>query len=160
MSLRRISIASALLLSLGGAVALANPNPLFPQSIAQNPGGPGQGGPGQMRLMEELNLTAEQQQRMQGIRSKYEGNISQRQQELRQAAEQLSQLMAGNASTPQIRAQHDRVQDLSQQLGDLRFESMLEMRDVLTVEQRNRFAQLMEQRRENVRNQGANRRGQ
>ncbi|HBB34034.1 MAG TPA: Spy protein [Cyanobacteria bacterium UBA8803] len=161
MLLHRVSVLSVLLLSLGGVVALANPNSNFlTPTLAQNFEGQQRPHWGKQRLMQELNLTPEQEQKLQDIRSQYKDQISQRQQVLRQATQEFASLMASNADSSQIRAKHQQVQQLRQELEDLRFESMLAMRDVLTSDQRSRFAQLMEQRREEFRNPMRQRRGQ
>lgn len=159
MSLHRISVVSGLLVAVGGAVALADPNPLFPQTVAQNLESPGRAERPHSRLMQELNLTSEQMQKMQEIRSQYQGEISQDQQALRQATLELRDLLAGTASVEEIRAKHREVQALQQQLGESRFESTLAMREVLTPSQRREFAEMMQQRQEDFRNQMRNRRG-
>lgn len=158
MQLRRVSILSVVLLSLGGAVALANQNPLFPQSVAQNAGGLGHMGRGQPKLMEQLNLTPDQKQKLQTIHSQYQDQISQRKQAVRKATQELRDLMASDASATSIRTKHQEVQGLRQQLEAVSFESTLATRDVLTLDQRKQFAQLMEQRH-NSRNHGRNETG-
>ena len=158
MFLGRIPILPVVLLSLGSAVALAIPNPLFTQSIAQNPVGQKQGVRGQPKLLDQLNLTNDQKQQLKAIHSQYKDKISQRQQTVRQANKELRDLMAGNASADQIRTKYKQVQGLRQELEDSRFESMLATREVMTPEQRTQFAQLMEQRRANNRKPMANQR--
>ncbi len=153
MSLRRISVLAVLMLSLGGAVALANPNSLLPQAIAQNeeqrrPEG------GKARLIQELNLTPEQTQQLQAIQNQYQDQVSQRQQAARQARQELLDLMAGTASEAQVREKYRQVETLKQQASQIRFDSMLAMREVLTPEQRRQFAERMENRRENFKNRG------
>lgn len=160
MLLHRISLASVLLLALGGAVAPTDRNPVFSQSLEQNPEQLRGHQQGKMQLLKELDLTSEQQQRLQAIRLQYHNEISQRQQELGQSAQDLGELMAGTASIDQIRTQHEEVQTISHQLEELRFESLLAMREVLTPQQRQRFATLMQQRRDEFRNPTENRRGQ
>ncbi|HEY9860196.1 MAG TPA: periplasmic heavy metal sensor, partial [Candidatus Obscuribacterales bacterium] len=86
--------------------------------------------------------------------------MSQRKQALRQAKQELGNLMAGNTDENTIRAKYNQVQQLEQEMANVRFESMLKMRTVLTPAQRQQFAQLMQQRRENYRNRAGNRTGQ
>jgi Spy/CpxP family protein refolding chaperone len=109
--------------------------------------------------MEQLNLTDEQKQKLQAIQTQYKDQISQRKQAVRQATQELRDLMAGNASADEIRAKHRQVQELRQQMEEVSFESMLAMREVLTPEQRSQLARLIEQRRANFRNPMENRRG-
>ena len=56
--------------------------------------------------------------------------------------------MQGNASEDQLRSKHQEIANLRQQMGNIRFESMLEMRKILTAEQRQKLAQFLQQRRQ------------
>ena len=146
MLAQKISVLSILILSLGAVVgqAQALPNTLPVQTLAQNFRGPKGRGP--QMLMEQLNLSQAQMQELEEIKQKYQEQFSQQRQELHQAQQELSELMAGTASTRQIRNKYRQVSQLRQQMGALHFESMLEMREVLTAEQRRQFAEQMQQR--------------
>lgn len=162
MLLRRVSIWSVLLLVLGGAVALAKPNSLFPKTVAQNAQnleGSRAAESGKHNWMAQLNLSQEQKQKLQAIRSQYKDQLSQRKQAVRQVTQQLRDLMTSNASLEEIRAKHQQVQGLRQQLEEVSFESMLATRDVMTLDQRKQYAQLMEQRRKDSSNPMENQRG-
>lgn len=156
MSIRRISAIAVLILTLGStAAAIAVPNPVEPQTIAQNqprnrPGGK-QGG-----MFEKLNLTADQKQKMQAVRDRYKDQISQRMQAVRQGRQELQTMMAGTATASQIRDKNRQIMGLRQQLEEVQLESMLAMRELLTAEQRSQLAQLMQQRRENAKNRMQN----
>jgi periplasmic protein CpxP/Spy len=154
MFFRRVSILSVALLTLVGAVALAKPNSLFPQTFAQNPALLPQK-QRQPKLMDQLNLNPDQKQKLKAIHQQYKDKISQKKQAVRQANQELRDLMAGTATVEQVRTKHDQVQGLRQDLEKLSFESMLATREVLTVEQRLQFAQLME-RRQKPNNQRVN----
>ena len=154
MLLRRVSILAALMLVLGGTAAYAVPDPLLNQTVAQRPGGQRErGGPrsGGARLMEELNLSTDQRQEIEEIRNEYQDRLQGRGQELRQAQEQLRELMLSIASDGDLRGQHNRILDLRQDMAELHFEQMLEIRGVLTDEQRREFLQLMQERRQQMR---------
>lgn len=159
MLLRRVSVWSAILLSLAGIVALAKPNSLNPQ-ITHNLVGQKLHSQGRQFSMEELNLTQEQKQQLQAIQQQYKGQMNQQRQKLLQSQQELTNLMAGTASQSQIRDKYRQVDALRQQMGELNLESMLAMREVLTLEQRKRFAQLMQHRKGKYRNPIENRRGQ
>ena len=140
MFARRLSVLSVLILALSGTatIALAEPNPLPPQTIAQR--GPGPRGPrGPQGAIQELNLSDQQLQDLENIRLKYQDEMNERRQVLIEAQQELNDMMSGEASVGQIRNQYRQVAQLGQQLGDLRFESMIEMREVLTPEQRRQF---------------------
>ncbi len=155
MSLRRVSVMFALMLSLGSAVALA-PNSLLPQAIAQNT--EEQRRPNRYQAkFQELNLTPEQTQQIQTIENQYEAQIAQRKQAVRQAKQELVDLMAGTASESQVRQKYRQVEALQQQVADIRFDSMLAMREVLTPEQRRQFAEGMQNRRQNSQRREMNR---
>lgn len=154
MFLRRASILSVALITLGGAVALAKPNPFFSQTFAQNPT-TSQPKQRQPKLMDQLNLNPNQKQKLKAIHEQYKDKISQNKQAVRQANKELRDLLASTATVDQIRSKHDQVQGLRQDLEKLTFASMLETREVLTPEQRVQFAQLME-RRQNTSNRRNN----
>ncbi|NET05074.1 MAG: Spy/CpxP family protein refolding chaperone [Merismopedia sp. SIO2A8] len=158
MLLSRISVVSVLLLSLGSVVALGDPSPLLSQSLVQNPESLQPRLRGQPKLMEELNFTEEQKQELQAIHYRHKDEISAQQQELIQARQDLRQLLSSPSSTDEsLRAKHQKIQQLQQQLGDLRFESMLAMRAIMTIEQRSRFSELMQERRQSSRERLPNR---
>ena len=153
MSMRRIS-AIALMLTLGTtAAATAAPSPVQPETIAQNqkpnrPAGKAGG------MFDQLNLSAEQKQKMQGVRDRYKEQVSQRMQAVRQARQELETMMSSStANVTQMRDKHRQIMGLRQQLEEVQFESTLAMREVLTPEQRNQLSQMMQQRREAAKTQ-------
>lgn len=156
MSIRRISALAVLMLTLGSTTAsIAVPNPIEPQTVAQNqrPNRPGgkEGG-----MFEKLNLSADQKQKMQAVRAQYKDQISQRMQAVRQARQELETMMAGTANASQMRDKHRQIMGLRQQLQDVQFESTLAMRELLTSEQRSQLAQLMQQRHQAAKNRTQN----
>ena len=160
MSIRRISAIAVLIFTLGStAVAVAIPNPVEPQTLAQNQQ-PNRPAGKEGRLFEQLNLSADQKQKMQAVRDRYKDQISQRMQAMRQAREEMETMMSGTDNASQIREKHRQIMGLRQQLEEVKLESMLAMREVLTSEQRSKLAQLMQQRRQAVKNRMQNRQKQ
>lgn len=157
MSFRRVSVLAVLMLSLGSAVAFANQNSLVPQAIAQNTEAPRRPNRGKEQLIQELNLTPQQTQQIQTIQNQSQDQISQRRQAVRQARQELFELMAGTASESQVRQKYRQVETLKQQVSEIRFDSILAMREVLTPEQRRQFAERMQNRRGNYKNHEMNR---
>ncbi|MEG4634275.1 Spy/CpxP family protein refolding chaperone [Microcoleus sp. AR_TQ3_B6] len=156
MSIRRLWAVAFLMLTLGSATAAtAVSNPVEPQTIAQNqrPNRPGgkQGG-----MFDQLNLSADQKQKMQAISARYKDQISQRMQAVRQARQELATMMTGTATASQMREKHRQIIGLRQQLEEAQFESTLAMREVLTPEQRSQLAQMMQQRRQTAKNRRQN----
>ncbi len=99
------------------------------------------------RLSDELNLTSEQQTQIQAIFERAKAESADERETLRAARTELKSLMAADASDAQLRQQHDLIQELRSDLGDLRFETLLEIRQELTPEQRDRLAELRFERR-------------
>lgn len=156
MLLRRFSLLAVMVLSLGSAAVLVNPHGLSARNqadftLAQRGD--------RSRLFQELNLSQDQIQRLQAIRQQYKDRIDRQKQAVEQAQQELRALMAGTGSTNDIRAKYNQVKGLRQQLADTRFESMLAMREVLNPEQRQKFVELMQNRRGKFRNRMRNNNG-
>lgn len=146
MLLSRASVITFLTLSIS-AVAIASPRPWFSQTTSHNSEGRNnrynQDVP---KWIQRVNLTATQTQRMQTISNKYRGQISGSAKALRQAQLELGQMLGSDASLDSLRQKHRQVETLKQKVGNLRFESLLEMREVLTPEQRRQVAQNLQNR--------------
>lgn len=99
-------------------------------------------------LQEQLELSTEQTQQIETIQQQSKSATEALRQQLRENHQQMQSLIASDASDDELRQQHDRIQALRQQLNDSRFETRLQIREVLTPEQRNRLAELMQQRSE------------
>ena len=127
MLLRRLSALAVLTIALGGAGAAYAAVPDSPNAIvAQRQGREGRGrrGGGELRGIERLNLSSEQRQEIEAIRNQYQGETQGLRQEMREAKQQLQQLMSSNASDGDLRSQHDRLTDLHQEMAQTRFEQM------------------------------------
>lgn len=147
MLLRRISILAVLALSLGSTVALADANKQFNRKETQVQSSQGSGAHNKAQLMQELGLSSQQVDQIRVIRKKYRGQIAQQRQDLKQAQADLENMIAGTASTDEIRQKHNQIQSLRQQLEEVQFNSLLETREVMTPEQRIKYVQLMQSRR-------------
>lgn len=105
---------------------------------------PGDRGP---RWLQDLDLSPEQLEQMQAIRAQYDDQMRDQHDQLRTARDEMHELLKDpDTSTDRLRQQHAALQTLQQSLGDLRFESMLEMRELLTPAQRATLAERMDQR--------------
>lgn len=144
---RRISIIAAAVIALGGAIALANPATLFSNPLAQAP--MERKNRSEEGWLENLNLSQEQVQKIQTIRSRYRNTLSGQRQAMQQAQKEMRELLASDASADQVRQKYSQVKALKQQHSDNRFNSLLEIREVLTLEQRQQFVERMRQERGN-----------
>ncbi|KAM3115815.1 Spy/CpxP family protein refolding chaperone [Phormidesmis sp. 146-33] len=156
--LRPLPTIAAALILLGGAVVFARPTlqgsapasspdtiaASEPQEVAQSPDPlVRQRGMGWLR---DLDLSPDQMQKMRSIRKQYQDKLVSQRQAARQSQQELRTLMAGDASVEAIRQKYREAQTLRQQVADTQFNSMLEMRQVLTPQQRQKFAERMDQR--------------
>ncbi|MBW4520048.1 MAG: Spy/CpxP family protein refolding chaperone [Scytolyngbya sp. HA4215-MV1] len=154
---RRISIAVLVLVALGGSIALAQSTFLSSNHrIAQNsPGSPEPSRseeldhpkPNKGEWLKDLDLTPEQTQKMQAIHDRNKDQIAQRAQAMKQAQRELRNLMAGSASQEEVRVKYRQVESLRQEVDRLRFDTMLAVREILTLEQRQKMAERMDRRR-------------
>lgn len=97
------------------------------------------------RILEQLDLTPEQSQQIEAIKEQSQTAAQDIKEQLRTQRQELRSLLAGDTDIEQIREQHQEAQLLRQQLSNDRFETMLEIREILTLEQRARALELMEQ---------------
>lgn len=147
---------TAIILTVGGTLAFPTLGEQVPAlsieitparvDLAQAQTGPQPLAQGPERLFQALDLTPAQIREMRAIQQRYEPQLNQRRQALRQARQELSRLMAGDAPEAQIRAKFRQMEQLRQQQAAIHFESLLAMRSVLTPTQRRKFADLMQHR--------------
>ena len=133
--------ALSLILPLGTYAAQFNPedsqqpeNVQIAQMFSHR--GRGYGGEGMKKLTEKLDLTDEQSTQIDAIHEKYRAANEENYQQLREAREEMRSLLTSDANADRLRQQHQQMQSLRQQLANSRFEAMLEVREVLTLEQR------------------------
>ncbi|OCR02083.1 Spy protein [Oscillatoriales cyanobacterium USR001] len=157
MLLRHLSTVAILMLSLTSTAAIALPK--LPETISQAPQPPNPPMQDGGQIFEKLNLTADQKQKMQAIRNQYKDKITQHRDAIVKANQELMSMINGNASDSQLREKHRQVVAQAQQMGELQFDMMLAMRQILTPDQRRQLAQMMQERRNNANppNRGGNR---
>lgn len=124
------------LFSLMAATAL-----IFPINASVALAGPRQG-----QCFDSLNLTPQQREQIQAIRDRFATSSESQRRELQASREQMRSLQQSNASPEQLRQQRQRIQELSRALSDQHFETMLEMREVLTPQQRSQLPERMGER--------------
>ncbi|HEY9863838.1 MAG TPA: Spy/CpxP family protein refolding chaperone [Candidatus Obscuribacterales bacterium] len=144
------SWAMVAIFGLSMATLLAS-TPVMAESMAQAAPNQPQMNDRSERMFKLLNLTSEQQQKIQEIRQEYQGQIRQQQEQMRQLQQELNGLMANNAPESELRQKHDQFMALKQQMGDIQFNMMLKTREILTAEQRSQLTELMQERRQNLR---------
>ena len=99
-------------------------------------------------LLDKLDLSATQKQQMKAIRDEYQPQLSSLMSQLRSAQETMKSLAQSNASRSQLESQYQTVSSLRNQFSDLKFEQMLEVREVLTVAQRREMVEFMAEKKQ------------
>ena len=98
-------------------------------------------------LFEKLNVSPQQKEEIQAIRDQHRRTLQQQQKQLKRVQQELNQLIASDASETQIRQKHDQLLQMTQKMQALNFDVMLQLREILTPEQREKFSELMQDRR-------------
>ena len=94
-------------------------------------------------LFQQLDLTAQQQLQIRQIHSSYRQQIRQKKNNIARLQQQLSDMMVGTEPVELLRAKNEKLSILRQELGALRFESMLAIRKILTPQQRQKYKELV-----------------
>ena len=97
-------------------------------------------------LLQQLDLTEEQQQQIKQIHRRYKQEILQKKSNIAKLQQQLSDMMVGTEPEELLRATNRQLNALRQEIGTLRFESMLATREILTPRQREKFRELVNSR--------------
>ena len=97
-------------------------------------------------FFQQLNLTEQQQQQLKQIHRQYRQQIIQKKNTVAKLQQQLSDMMVGTEPVELLRAKNQQLTLLRQELGALRFESMLATREILTPQQRQKFRELVNSR--------------
>ena len=101
------------------------------------------------KLVGQLNLSTDQIQRLEKLRTNSKAKTRQRRAALRTAKQELAQLLQGTGSSDQIRQKRQQVQLLQREISDLNFENTLAIREILLPEQRVKLQQIIQQRQKN-----------
>ena len=133
---------TALMLGFNTSIWVGSIEPLQAQPFENMPQG---------EVLKKLNLSDTQMQQLKAIRDRNKDTLKSSTQQLRQASQDIQNLLAGTAPTEQIRSKFNQVQNLKQQVAKLQFEQMLAMREILTPQQRTQLAQAMAQFKGNMR---------
>jgi periplasmic protein CpxP/Spy len=98
-------------------------------------------------ILQKLNLSRDQLQQISAIRQKYQPLIQDRTRTVRTTQAKLKDLMASSAAPSDVKAVFQELQNRRQELQQLRFESMLAIRQILTPAQRQIFETELNKRR-------------
>lgn len=99
--------------------------------------------PKQVSLFQQLDLTSEQRQQIEQIHLRYRQQTLRKKQNIARLQQQLSDMMVGTEAVELLRAKHQQLNRLRQEMRSLHFESMLATREILTLQQRQKFRELV-----------------
>ena len=106
----------------------------------------GNRGEGIKRLLKQLDLTSEQSSQIKAIKDQAKAKGQGLREQMRAEQEKLKSLFKSDASTEILAQQHQKPQNLRQQMGDNRFATILQIREILTPEQRAKMSELISQK--------------
>ena len=141
------------------AILLASPSTLYAAEIqpedttqipatiqlAQSPDFKQNRGNKMQKLIDRLDLTAEQTEEVRAIQERSLAVKEALYQQLPPLQEELRSLWASQADSQQIEQQKQQLQAIRQQISQNRWENLLEIRELLTPAQRSQMAELMAQ---------------
>ena len=108
--------------------------------------GKGMRGRGMERLLSKLDLSAEQTQQIEAIKEQSATATEDLYAQMETQHQEMRSLLASDANVDEIRSEFQASQQLRQQLDTNRFETMLQIREILTPEQKAQVAELMQNR--------------
>lgn len=103
------------------------------------------------KIMKELNLTEEQKTKMNALKEARKEQKAIRL-ELRELKEHFQEALKANTNEGDLTAMHKQIQALKQKRADLIFSHLLEIRKILTPEQRLKFHELRDKYKKKNRN--------
>lgn len=102
-------------------------------------------------MLKGLNLSEEQREKVKAIREKQESKVSSLRDRVKSAQEAFQNAQRSNESKSSILSKFDSLSELRTQMARARVEGMLEIREILTDEQREIASKMMGQRRDRIR---------
>jgi len=138
--------AGLLIFPLGAsAIDLVEPGVQIAQHEGHRGKRGGKGG-GFKKVLDQLNLSSEQSTQIEAIHDSKKQESETLHEQVKAQKEAMRDLFASDASDSELLQQHQEIQNLKQQIGTNRFEGMLEIRAVLTPEQKAQLTELMQER--------------
>lgn len=102
------------------------------------------------QMFQRLNLTPEQIQKMRSIRQQYKDSIREQQRGVKEARRAMQQNFGSASPSSAVLSEFQAVQQKQQSLNQLRFKSLLAIREVLTPTQRQQLAEQMMSRQDKL----------
>jgi periplasmic protein CpxP/Spy len=158
MKLTRLTAFTVLGFTLGVAVALSIPHminlklPVQAQATSSN--NPVSEGKRMGQFFQSLNLTPDQRKKLKSVQQEYQGQIREQQRNVQEARQTMQQMLGNNTPSATVLAKFQDLQQMQQSLGQLRFKSLLAMREVLTPTQRQELATQMMNRQNKLQKKG------
>ncbi len=88
------------------------------------------------KKLKDLDLTSEQKEKMKALRTEAKSEIKKCREDMKQARKDFKEALKSGASKEEVVAAFQKMTDKKNELSKSRLESILEVRDILTAEQR------------------------
>jgi periplasmic protein CpxP/Spy len=99
------------------------------------------------KMLQQLELNTDQSQQIEAIKQEFKTKNEALKEQVQNNRQEMRSLLASDISTEQLRQEYQERQSLLQRLDSNRWEMMLQVREVLTSEQRGQLAELIDQER-------------
>ncbi|MBU0506488.1 MAG: Spy/CpxP family protein refolding chaperone [bacterium] len=90
-------------------------------------------------MIKKLNLTDKQKERIKDIRKNYQSNFTTHKDQMKNKQKALAEGLKGNKSNDELRKLYNDMEKSKAEMDKKKFDHMLEMRSILTDEQREQF---------------------
>lgn len=97
---------------------------------------------GMKEIMKQLDLTDEQKEKLKSLREENKKMEKGDKGEIKELWKQMEEKFGTSASESELRTLHDKMKSLRTQKADNRFNRLMKIRNILTVEQRKKFQEL------------------
>lgn len=94
------------------------------------------------KIMAQLNLSEEQKTQLKEMRKENKKMPKANGKSMKEAREKMKEKFASNAPESELRALHEEISKLKAEKADKRFNRLMKMRNILTLEQRAKFQEL------------------
>lgn len=104
------------------------------------------------KLKKELNLTPEQEEKAKALKKQSRENLMPFIEEMKAQREKMRSLRTSNATPEQIRAEKEKMEAIKAQIRNIHEKNLSSFESILTPDQKVKFEDLKEQRREMMKN--------
>ncbi len=103
---------------------------------------------GMMKALKQLNLSDAQKEKLKAARAESKGKKDRSEKkQVRELHQKMKELFASNAPQSELKAVHEKINSFRKQRDEQRFQKLMAVREILTLEQRKKFQEIMDEKR-------------